>query len=94
MLDPVEGQPLEDAGQAEAVVAVEMGDADAGDGRRSHAGQQHLPLGALARVEQHALGVPPQQVAVVVAVAGGGLAGRPEHHELAGRHGRYLARSG
>src|SRR5205807_334289 len=84
---PVEGQALEDAGEAEAMVAVEVGDADAGDGRRRHAGQEQLALGALAGVEQHSFGVPAQEVAVVVAVAGGGLAGRPQHDELPGGHG-------
>ena len=60
---------------------------------KRHAGQEQLTLRALPGIEQHALGVPPQEVAVVVAVAGGGLAGRPQHDELAGRHGRYLAPS-
>ena len=64
---PVEGEPLDDAGQAEAVVAVEVGEADPGDVVARDAGEQHLALGALARVEEDALAVPAQQVAVVVA---------------------------
>ena len=42
----------EHPGQAEAVVAVGVGDADAVIAGRGHAGEQHLPLGALAGVEQ------------------------------------------
>ena len=31
-------------------------------------GVQHLPLGALTRIEEEALGVPPQEVAVLAAL--------------------------
>ena len=60
MRHPVEGQPLQHAGQAEAVVAVEVAEADPGDLAGPHPGQQHLPLGALTRVEQQPFVVPPQ----------------------------------
>ena len=80
--DAVQRHAGEHAGHAEAVVAVEVGQADPGDRAARHAGQQQLPLGALAGVEQEALGVPAQQVAVVVAGAGGRLAGRAQHHQL------------
>ena len=46
-------------------------------------GVDHLPLGALARVEEQALAVPAQQVAVVVAGPGGHLAGGAEDDEFA-----------
>ena len=64
------------------MVTVEMGDADPVDVVRGDAGPQHLPLGALARVEQDALAVPAQQIAVVVAVPGGHLARGAQHHQF------------
>jgi hypothetical protein len=79
---PVQGHPLQYARQPQAVVAVEVGDADPVDLAGPHARQQHLPLGALARVEQQALAVPPQQVTVVVAGPRGRLARGPEDHQL------------
>ena len=82
-VDAVQGHALQHAGQAQAVVAVGVGDADSGDRRGRYAGQDHLALRALARVEQDALGVPAQQVAVVVARAGRDLGRGPEHHQLA-----------
>ena len=50
------------------------------------AGERQLALRALAGIEQDALGVPAQQVAVVVAVAGRDLARRAEHHQLPRAH--------
>ena len=88
--DPVEREALQDSGQAQAVVAVEVGEQDPGDGRGRDAGEQHLALGPLPRVEQQPLGVPPEEVAVVVAVPGGGLARRPEHHQFPSRHTALL----
>jgi hypothetical protein len=82
----VQGHPLDHAGQAEAVIAVEVREADPVDLRGGDAGEQHLPLGALARVEENALGVPLQEVAIVVAGPGGRLARRPQHHQLTSRH--------
>jgi hypothetical protein len=83
VVDLVEHQPGHDPGQPEAVVAVEVRDADPGDVRGRDPGQQHLALGALPRVEQEALFVPAQEVPVVVARARRRLARRPEHHEFA-----------
>jgi hypothetical protein len=83
---PVQGHPLQHAGQAKAVVPMEMGDADPGDLARCDPGEDHLPLGALTRVEQQPLAVPAQQVAVVVAAAGGRLARRAENHQFTIRH--------
>ena len=54
---------------------------------------QQLPLRALARVEEDGLAVPPQQVAVVVALRRGHLASRAEHDELS-RRGLATSRSG
>ena len=85
--DPVQGHPLQHARQAQAVITVEVGDADAGDLARRDPGEQHLPLGSLARVEQQALAVPAQQVAVVAAAARGRLARRAKDHKLARGHG-------
>jgi hypothetical protein len=52
---------------------------------------QHLPLGALSGVEEDALAVPAQQIAVVVAVPGRDLTGGAEDDEFAQGHraGRY-----
>ncbi len=83
----VEGHPLEDTGQPEAVVPVEMGDADGPDPGGRHARPDHLALSAFAWVEEDVGAVPAQQVAVVVAVPGGRLAGRAEGHELPVGHG-------
>jgi hypothetical protein len=83
--DAVEGDPLRDAGEAEAVVAVEVGDADPGDRGGRHAGVDHLSLRALTGIEEEPLVVPAQQVAVVVAVAGRYLARGTEGDQFAGR---------
>jgi len=85
----VEPQPREHPGEAEAVVPVEVGEADAGDLVRGDTGEEHLPLGALARIEEDALPVPEQYVAVVVPRPGGHLGGGAEDHELA--HGSKCA---
>jgi hypothetical protein len=90
---PVQGHPCEHAWQAQAVISVEMRDADPGDPACRDPGEQHLPLCPLARVEQQSLVIPQQQVAVVVAAAGRRLARRPEHHQLpAGHNYRPYAR--
>ena len=74
---------------------MEVGDADPGDGGARNTGQQHLSLGAFAGVEQQALVVPTEEVAVVVAKPGGRLARRPQHHQFPSchvcllRYGRY-----
>lgn len=86
----VEVDPLDHPGEPEGVVAVEVGDADPVDVVRGDPGPQHLALGALAGVEEDALAVPAQQIAVVVAVPGGDLAGGAEHHQLAYGHGAGL----
>src|SRR4029079_476569 len=64
-----------------------MGDADAGDLTRGDPGEQHLPLRSLTRVEQQALVVPAQEIAVVIAAAGGRLTRRAEDHQLTIGHG-------
>ena len=81
----LEDHPLHDPGKSEAVVPVLVGDEDMADHGGPHVGQQHLSLRALAGVEQQPEVVPAQQVAVVVPVTGGCLAGRPEDDEFA-RH--------
>ena len=82
----VEGPAHDHARQAEAVIAVEVGDADPGHGRGRHPGDRELSLRALPGIEQQALAVPSQQVAVVVAMPRRGLAGRPQHDEFALAH--------
>ena len=54
----VERQPLDDARQADAVVAVEVGQDDVRDLGGGDAGVGHLPLRALAGVEEDAQLVP------------------------------------
>jgi len=85
--DAVEADALGDAGQAEAVVAVEVRDADLRDLGHGALGIDHLPLCSFTRIEQEPVLVPPQQVAVVVPVTGGDLTGGPEGDDFAGRHG-------
>src|SRR6185437_15407262 len=73
------------------MIAVEVGDADPGDLVRGDAGEQHLPLRALARVEQQPLVVPAQEVPVVIARAGGCLTCGTEDDQLTVGHGLTLA---
>lgn len=80
---PVEGQARQDAGKAIAMVAVDMGDADARDLRGGNIRPDHLALRAVSRVEQDALIVPTEEVAVVVACARRDLGGGTENHEFA-----------
>ena len=84
---PVQRHPLQHARQAQAVIPVEMRDADTGDLAGGDPGEQHLPLGALTRVKQQPLAIPPQQVPIVVTAAGGRLARRPQNHQLPVGHG-------
>ena len=87
MGDPVQRHPLQHPGQAEAVIPVEMGDADPGDLGRCDPGEQHLPLRSLTRVEQQSFAAPAQQIAVVVTAAGGRLARGAKNHQLPVGHG-------
>src|SRR5207244_7182232 len=70
----------------QAVVAVEVAQADPGHVGGADTGLQHLPLGALTRVEQQALTVPAQEVSVMSAGAGRYLARGSEHHQLTHRN--------
>ena len=56
--DLVEVDALDHTGEAEGVVAVEVRDADPVQVVRRDPGPQHLPLRALAGVEEDALAVP------------------------------------
>ncbi len=76
----------EHSGQAEAMIAVEVRDADPRDRCGGDVREHELALRALARVEQHTFTVPAQEVPVVVALSCRRLAGRPQHDELALRH--------
>lgn len=88
----IECHPQDHAGQAETVVAVEMGDADPRDNSGGDTGERELALGALTRIEQHAFTVPAQQVPVVVALPRRRLAGRPQDDEFALGHPTGLPR--
>ena len=90
MLHLVEREAEQHAGKPEAVVAVEVRDADPRDRRPGGVGQDELALRALAGVEEEHFVVPTQQVPVVVAVARRRLPRGPQHDELARRHRRVL----
>jgi hypothetical protein len=61
----VERQAHQDARKAEAVVAVEVGDADPGDRRSGHIREDELALRALSRIAKDPFPVPAKQVPVV-----------------------------
>jgi hypothetical protein len=88
---PVEADALREPGEAQTMVAVEVRNEDARDLRDRDASVDHLPLRALARVEQQPFVVPAQQVTVVIAVPGGHLAARAEDDQLTCGHGRLRA---
>lgn len=79
----VEGHAREHPRQPEAMVTVNVCEADAGDHVRGHPGMDHLALRSLARIEKQALAVPAQEVAVVVPGPGGDLGRGAEDDELA-----------
>ena len=63
-------------------VSIDVAEPNTSVGRRPP-GEGALALGALPRVEQHPLVVPPQEVAVVVPMPRRHGARRPQHHQLA-----------
>ena len=81
-----QGDTLQHPGQSEAVVAVEVGEADDVDAARRDPSPGHLSLGALAAVEQDTTGSPPQQVAVMVPRLRGHQTGCSQRDELAIAH--------
>lgn len=83
MWDSVQIDPLDHPGQAEAVVAVEVGHRDAGDIGDRNPRVRHLPLRALAGIEEQALLAPSEQVPIVVALFGRHLARGAEDDEFA-----------
>lgn len=82
----IERHPLQDTRQAQAVIPVEMGYADAGDLVSRDTSQKHLALGAFTRVEEQPFAVPEQQVTVVVAAARGRLARRTQDDQFTVGH--------
>jgi hypothetical protein len=82
----VEGQSLQHTGEPEAVVAVQVGQTDPGDAAGRDPGEAELALGALAGVEEDALAIPAQEVAVVVPGASGYLAGCAQDDQVASAH--------
>ncbi len=69
-------------GHPETVVAVKVREAQPRHAAGRDTGQQHLALCTLAGVEQQPVAVPPQQIAVVVAIPGRHLARGPQYHQL------------
>ncbi len=84
--DFVEVEPHEDGAKAEAVIAVEVGDEDTGDGRGCDVGKDELTLGPLTWVEEEPLAVPAEEVGALVALASGLLGGAAEDGEVADGH--------
>jgi hypothetical protein len=78
----VQRQPLHDPRYAEAVVTVEVRDAQPGDRTDRDPGVQHLPLGSLTRIEQETLVVPAQEVPVLRAFPGRHLTTGAQHNEF------------
>jgi hypothetical protein len=78
----VEREPGQDPGKPEAMVAVEVRDADRRDRRGRHVSQQELTLGALTGVEEDRLVIPSQHIAVVVPGSRRHLRRGAEDHEL------------
>jgi hypothetical protein len=73
VLYAVQDHPGKHSRQTEAVVAVDMREADTRDLAGRNSCQKHLPLGALPGVEEQALATPQQQISIVVAGPGGDL---------------------
>jgi len=64
------------------VVTVNMRQADPRDPAGRNAGVDHLPLGALAGIEEQALTVPKKQVTVVIALPRRHLRGGTEDYQF------------
>src|SRR5947207_15592587 len=88
----VERGALHHARQTEAVVTVEVRDADTRDLGRARTGEQHLALRAFTGIKQRAASVPTKQVAIVVAVTRRDLGRRTEYHQLSCHRRLWLPR--
>jgi len=64
---PIHGQALNGTRHTEAVVTMEVREAQAGNATGRNVGQQKLTLRAFPRIEQQPLAVAAQQISVVVA---------------------------
>ena len=82
MQDTVKRDALDYSSQPQAVIAMEMGDEYLRDLGHRHAGHDHLPLGALAGVEEITLFIKADHIAVLVPGAAGHLACRSQDDEL------------
>jgi hypothetical protein len=82
VVDLVKGHAGKDAGQAVAVVAVHVREADARDLGDGNSGVDHLPLRTLSGIEEEVFAIPAQYVPVLVAGAGRDLRGGAEDDEL------------
>ena len=65
---------------------MKVGNEDSVNHRRSYVGVDKLSLGAFSGVEQQSLVIPAEEVAAVVAEAGGLLAGAAEYCQVANAH--------
>lgn len=86
----VERNALNHACEPQAVIAVKVRHQQVVDAVGPHPVAEHLPLSALARIEQQPAIAPSQVVAVVVTITGRYLARCSEHHEFA-LHGALVA---
>lgn len=86
MFNPVQRQALDDSGQTQTMVAMEMGEADDAYFPGLNPGQGHLPLSSFARVEKDAFPIPAQEKTYMISVCCGDLAGSSQHSELSVGH--------
>src|SRR5207302_9042114 len=82
MRHAIQGHARKYSGQPEAVVAVDMRDADARDLAGRGTCLDHLPLGGFSRVEEQALAIPMEHISVMVAGPGRNLGGSAENNEF------------
>lgn len=82
LLHLVEVDPLNDPGQSEAMIAVKMRQCNVTDRRCAHVGIRHLALRSFAGVEQNAVILPTQKIAVMIALSRRNLSCRAENDEF------------
>src|SRR5262249_37485450 len=86
MRHSIKRQPLNDAREAKAMIAVKVGDRDVRDLRRADARQDHLSLSPLAGIEENAEVVPLEEDTVVVTTAGRYLTRGPKKRDSSRGH--------
>ena len=88
----VERDALDQPGEPQAVVPVEVRDQDVVNAGSANTGHDHLALGPFPGIEEQTAPVPPNEVAVVVAVACRDLTGGSEDDQLSGDDSRISRR--